>query len=135
MKPSRKYFVLFVGAFAAHIVLLVGVILLMVFLAGVPSSRSSIVDTPLRYLLLFIPVVPVIFAFAIFIRAVGNLDELQRRIQLEAFAFSLGGTGMLTFGYGYLELAGLPHINWLFVLPLMAFLWGAGLVIASRRYR
>lgn len=40
------------------------------------------------------------------------LDELQRRIQLEALAFAFLGTAVLGVGYGSLQNAGLPQIEW-----------------------
>lgn len=135
MKPSRKYFLQFVGAMIAYVLLMAAVWIATAYLSSSPSLRSSIVDSNWRYLIMVLPVVPVVYGMIAFVRAIGELDELERRIQLEAFAFSLGSTAVLTFGYGFLELAGLPHINWLFILPLIAFLWGVGLAIASRRYR
>ncbi len=62
------------------------------------------------------------------------MDELGRQIQLEALAFSFVGTALTTFGYGFLENAGLPHVNAMFVLPLMFALWGVGLALAVRKY-
>jgi hypothetical protein len=118
-----------------HILLVVVMLLAWGFLSENPSSQAAIMETGWRYLLALVPVIPVAFAVYFLTRAVGELDELQRRIQLEAFAVSLCGTGLLTFTYGYLELAGLPHINPIFILPLMTLLWGVGMAIASRRYR
>jgi hypothetical protein len=63
-----------------------------------------------------------------------TLDELQRRIQLEALPFGFAGAGILTFSYGFLEGMGFPHLNWIFVWPLMIALWGLGGAIARRKY-
>lgn len=38
---------------------------------------------------------------------------LDRRIALESLATAFGATAAITFAYGFLENAGLPHINWL----------------------
>jgi|SRR5579872_3659750 len=81
------------------------------------------------------PVIPAIFAMIAYMRFVGRVDELQRRIQFEGLAFGFGGAGILTFSYGFLENVGFPHISWLFVFPLMIALWGIGVAIASWRYR
>jgi hypothetical protein len=91
-------------------------------------------ESPARPLMLLIPIVPILFAFAAFIRYVRELDELQQRIQMEAFAFSLGLTGILTFTYGLLESAGLPKIGLIWVFPLTIMLWGIGQMFAKRRY-
>jgi hypothetical protein len=88
-----------------------------------------------RYVVAVLPVVPAALALSIFVRALARLDELQKRIQMMAFGFSLGATALLTFGYGFLEGVGLPHLSWTFVLPLMAILWGVGTTIFTLRYR
>jgi len=65
-----------------------------------------------------------------------RLDELQRRIQLEALAFSFCGTGALGAGYGFLQNAGLPPIEWgAIIWPAMVGLWAVGFVVANWRYR
>ena len=132
---KNKHFKQFVAAMAAFVVLLSLTIMGMAFLADQTETRNIIVDTSLRYFIFLIPVVTVIFAVKAFAQAVADLDEFQRRVQLEALTFSLGGTALLTFTYGFLEYAGAPHVNLMFVLPLCAFLWFVGVVFAERRYR
>jgi hypothetical protein len=88
-----------------------------------------------RYVVAVLPVFPAGLVLWVFIRALSRLDEMQKRIQMQAFGFSLGATALLTFGYGFLEGVGMPHLNWTFVLPLMALLWGLGTAIFSLRYR
>jgi hypothetical protein len=88
-----------------------------------------------RYAVAVLPVIPAALTLWIFVRALSRLDELQKRIQMQAFGFSLGATALLTFGYGFLEGVGMPHLSWTFVLPLMAVLWGAGTAIFTIRYR
>lgn len=81
------------------------------------------------------PIIPAIFAMIAYMRFVGRVDELQRRIQFEGLAFGFGSAGILTFTYGFLENVGFPHISWLIVFPLMIALWGIGVALASWRYR
>ncbi len=70
------------------------------------------------------------------LRSMRRLDEMQQRIQLEALALAFYGTAVLGAGYGFLESAGLPHIDWgMLIWPVMVGLWALGLLIASRRYR
>jgi len=63
------------------------------------------------------------------------MDELQRRIHLEALGFAFGATAILTFAYGFLENAGLPRLSYIWILPAMVVLWGVGAAVASWRYR
>jgi hypothetical protein len=88
-----------------------------------------------RYYVALLPVAPAGFVIWLFVRALGRLDELQRRIQMEAFGFALGTTALVTFGYGFLEGVGMPHLSWTYVLPLMVVLWGVGTAIFAWRYR
>lgn len=88
-----------------------------------------------RYFVALLPVAPAGFVIWLFVRALAQLDELQRRIQMQAFGFSLSATALITFGYGFLEGAGMPHLSWTYVLPLMALLWGAATAIFTWRYR
>jgi len=68
--------------------------------------------------------------------SVGRLDELQRKIQLEALALAFIGTGILGAGYGFLQAAGVAPSGWGgFIWPAMVGLWAIGYVVASRRYR
>jgi hypothetical protein len=90
---------------------------------------------PARALIAVAPVVPTIFALFAFVRFLGRMDELQRRIQLEALGFGFGATAILTFAYGFLENAGLPRLSYIWVLPAMVALWGIGGAVAARRYR
>lgn len=88
-----------------------------------------------RALVALAPVVPVVFALLAFLRFLARMDELQQRIQLQALGFSFGTTAILTFSYGFLELAGFPLISWIWILPLMIVLWGLGSALAAWRYR
>ena len=104
-------------------------LLISVFLLQrIPSS------TWWRIPLALAPIIPIFFALRAFLRFFQRIDELQRRIQLEAFALSFGGTCVVTFSYGLLEYAGFPILNWTWVPALMMTFWGIGSGIASWRY-
>lgn len=88
-----------------------------------------------RYFVVVLPVAPAAFVIWLFLRALARLDELARRIHMEASGFALATTALLTFGYGFLEGTGLPHLNWTYILPIIAVLWGIGTAIFKLRYR
>ena len=69
------------------------------------------------------------------VKARARLDEVAKRTQMQALGFSMIATALLTFGYGFLEGGGLPHLNFTFVLPLMALMWGLGLAVLNLRIR
>jgi hypothetical protein len=91
--------------------------------------------SPMRFVFALLPVIPSAFAMWAAIRFFRCLDELQRRIQFEALAFGFLATCLLTLTWGFLQNAGLPPADAMWVTPLSVMLWGIGLGIASRRYR
>ena len=93
------------------------------------------IDPVLRVPFVLIPLIPSAFALRAYLRFLGRMDELGRRIQLEALAIGFGAAGMLTFAYGFLENAGFPQLSYVFVFPLMILLWGIGGAVATRRYQ
>lgn len=92
-------------------------------------------DQPLKTIVALTPLIPAGFALVAYLRFLNRMDELGRRIQLEALAFGFGAAGMLTFAYGFLENAGFPQLSYIWVFPLMIALWGIGGAVASYRYR
>lgn len=90
--------------------------------------------TPLGYGIAFLPIIPSALALWAFMRMFRTLDELQRRIQLEAVAFSFLATCLITLTWAFQQNAGLPRFEVSWVAPLLILLWGLGLGIAKRRY-
>jgi hypothetical protein len=107
----------------------------MMFLIGSVTVLRANPGASWRYIVAVVPVAPAAMVLFLFVRRLGQLDELQKRIQTEAFGFSLGATALITFAYGFLEGAGMPHLNWTYILPLMAILWGVGTAVFTFRYR
>jgi|SRR5450755_3668 hypothetical protein len=123
-QAGRRYLVEFGSAMFAYSVLVIATAL---YLNAHPGN-------PWRFEIAVAPVVAVGFALVAFMRFFGTLDELQRKIHVDAFIFSALATGLITFAYGFLEGVGLPHFDYTFVLPLMIALWGVGAAVAHRRY-
>lgn len=124
-KAARQYMTHFSLAMVMYAVALVAAILIINQLDD---------DNTLRYVVAVLPVIPVLFGFRVFMTFLRQMDELQRQIHFEGFAFSLGLTGIITFTLGFLEMAGLEPIGMIWVFPLSIALWGIGTAIARRRY-
>ena len=92
-------------------------------------------ESPWRFPIALLPMLPIGLGLLTFLRLFGDMDELQKRIHLDALAFSFGIIGPLTFSYGLLQNVGLPQFSYLAIFPLMIALWGLGYVIAAWRYR
>jgi hypothetical protein len=67
--------------------------------------------TPLGYVIAFLPIIPSALALWAFMRMFRGLDELQRRIQLEAVAFSFLATCFITLTWAFQQNAGLPRFD------------------------
>jgi hypothetical protein len=67
--------------------------------------------------------------------AIASLDELQRRIQTEAIAIGFAGTAIFCLGYALLGLAGVPSLNWGWVVLVMVVMWLVGKILTMWRYR
>ena len=82
-----------------------------------------------------IPLVPLFLALAETFRSVRAMDELQRRIQIDALLLSLVGTIAIVLGVGILQfMAGIPlfGVFWLW-LPICG-LYAIGVFLGQRRY-
>jgi hypothetical protein len=74
-----------------------------------------------------------ILAYKRFLR---ELDEMERKIQLDALALSAGATVVAFSSYSILEKAGiLPDLNPAYLIAFLALTYSAGLIIGRIRYR
>jgi hypothetical protein len=67
--------------------------------------------------------------------AIASLDELQRRIQVEAIAIGFGITAVITIGYGLLGFVNIQQANWLYVSFVMVLSWGIGKIWTMWKYK
>ena len=107
----------------------------LMFLVGAVVVVRANPEAAWSYGVAALPVVPAAIVIWLTVRSLSRLDEVQKRIQMQALGFSMAATALTTFGYGFLEGAGLPHLPWTFVLPMMTLLWGVGLGVLSLRSR
>jgi hypothetical protein len=124
-QDARIYTAQFGAAMAAYAVVLI---------ASIVVLQHVTLAVPWQVLIALAPVIPTLFALAAFLRFLGKMDELQRRIQVEALAIGAGTVGFLSFAYGFLENVGLPSLSYIWVLPALVVFWAFGLGIASWRY-
>lgn len=113
------------------------VILLVYVLCVVISSAcmSSMPDGAATIALALLPVIPMIAMAVSIIRRLNAMDEMGRKIQLEALAVAFVCTALTTFSYGFLETAGFPRMSAFMVWPIMGGVWCVATIIGSRRYQ
>ena len=113
------------------------VILLVYVLCVVVSSvyMSSMPDGVAKIALALLPVIPMIAMAVSIIRRLNAMDEMGRKIQLEALAVAFVCTALTTFSYGFLETAGFPRMSAFMVWPIMGGVWCVATIIGTRRYQ
>jgi peptidoglycan/LPS O-acetylase OafA/YrhL len=115
----------FIAGFAAYAVLLV---------LSQRILASTEAGTGLQVILTLLPMLAALVIGWSVLGVIRRLDEMQRKIQIEALALAFAGTALITFGYGFLEGVGLPKLSMFTVWPLMAVLWIVGLVVGRARH-
>jgi hypothetical protein len=114
------------------------VLWLVLYFCARELLKHATMPTWLRVTVALIPVPPFALCLLLFIRGMREMDELQRRIQLEALAVAFPLTLLLLQTLGLLERAiPLPFEDWSYAhvwayLPLFYFL---GVALATRRYQ
>jgi hypothetical protein len=111
--------------------------LTLVAILAVSWSLDHVGLSPMaRLTLAMIPVALWGGAITFLVLAVRALDELQRRIQLEALAIAFPAAMLLGMGVEYLQKAGFARdVGVGDVWPVMVLLYGPALVFAHWRYR
>ena len=109
--------------------LYIGLLALAVLWA--PNMENS----PWRYVVALLPLIPGLFlAFGI-VRVTSKIDEMERRILLEAVAFSFIFTLILLLSFGLLGLVGIPQPSPVIISAIMCFLLLIGKLWGNWRYR
>ena len=112
--------------------------------AGFAAAAATVLfvllklPTPMRAALALLPLLPSVGYILCIVRMLRRVDELQRRIQLEAIGFAFAGTVIVAMLVDLLEQAKIVpaiHWGWAGLWTAMALLWALGNVIAVRRYR
>lgn len=92
----------------------------------------------MRSVVALLPLVPgVLYARALW-RWMSGLDEMQRRLQIEAVCFAALGMLFVSLALDLLRASGgIHHLNlgWEGYFAFTFFLWMFGLMLANRRYR
>lgn len=104
--------------------------MIFLLLIAVQTFSLELLDMALwlQVVVTLLPVTPLIWAFHIFRIRFRMLDEYMQRLTGEAFLWSMGIVGFLSFSYGMLAMKFvLPEVSLSFILP--AIFGGHGLVL------
>jgi ABC-type dipeptide/oligopeptide/nickel transport system permease subunit len=124
--PLRTYYARFTVSMGLYVAAIVGV--------SAAFARDLI---PARFAagVALLPALPLVLVALTILAYLRKIDELQRKVQLDAMAFSFALTSVTTFSYGLLQsYARAPAVSWTFVWPVLAVYWVIGLWFSRRRY-
>jgi len=88
-----------------------------------------------RFVVALLPMIPGIAIAIGVMRAILQLDELERKVLLEGMAVSFVCTLILVLSMGLLGMAGYPQLNGVYIGLVMALLWLVGKLWMTRRYQ
>ena len=78
---------------------------------------------------------PVLYIASVTVRVVSELDEMKRKIAVEAMAFSGIATGFTCFSYLFIHDMGAPEFRAEWAFYLMGAYYGIGRIVSGRRYQ
>jgi hypothetical protein len=115
--------------------LLIPLVLYMGLLAVAVSWAPKMETTFWGYVIALLPMVPGLFLAVGIVRISGTLDEMERRIMLEAAAFSFIFTLILLLSFALLGLVGVPQPSNTWIVFIMCMLLIVGKLWGNWRYR
>jgi hypothetical protein len=117
--------------------LALGIVWLVTYGAARFGLRFLDLGTPGKLILSSVPVIVFAFAIVAVIQAIRTLDELDRRVHLEALAIAYPLSMLLLMALGLLELViDLPPEDWSYrhIWPFLTIFYFVGLAFARKRY-
>jgi hypothetical protein len=110
-----------------------GVLFFVIFLGSIYLINHDIGGS-YQTLIALAPTIPLFIFILAIAKAIASLDELQRRIQIEAIAIGFGLTVLVSSTIGLLGLTGFPQPDWIFVSVIMVFSWLVGKLWTRWKY-
>lgn len=110
----------------------------LIFYIGLLALFTSLVESRIsstwKIILALLPLAPGVFmAFGV-VKVIRKMDELERKIQQGAIAFSFACTIILVLALGFLNMAGIPTPNPISISLFMVVAWFAAKLWFKRRY-
>ncbi|HEX7340811.1 MAG TPA: hypothetical protein VF269_00905 [Rhodanobacteraceae bacterium] len=98
--------------------------------------KVSLLPPWARVLVALLPVLPMVWVVFAMWRYTVQIDELERRVQLEAVFLTCGVVGLLAFAVGMLEMTRIVTLRagLFYVLPLMFLVYGIANWWCRRKY-
>lgn len=105
------------------------------YVAANQMLKRELIAGPVAWILAAVPVLLGIVVLIVYGRFLGQTDELQRLIQLEALALGFGGSFFAYCCYSVFQRLGAPPVELPDATLVMVFLYLLGVFIGWTRYR
>ena len=115
--------------------LIIPFIIYIGFLALAVSQAPKLEASVWGYLVALLPMIPGLYLAFGLVRITTKIDEMERRILLEAVAFSFIFTLILLLSFGLLGLVGIPQPSNINIVFIMCMLLVIGKFWGNWRYR
>ena len=115
--------------------LLIPLILYISLLALAVKLTPGLENSLYGYIVALLPMIPGLFLAYGMVNITSKLDEMERRILLQAAAFSFIFTLILLLSFGLLSLVGIPQPDPIYISLLMIILLAVGKIWGNWRYR
>jgi hypothetical protein len=125
-RASRRYAAQLSITLAVYLVLLVG---------GLYAVQHLNVAGNLRYVLLLLPLAPVLAIVPAVLRYLHDTDEFDRRLTMESLSVAAGVTAVYSITCGFLEVAGMQPVSAWFTWLVVMGTWGIVRIVLRLRYR
>jgi hypothetical protein len=100
------------------------------------ALRSQTVTSELRFAIALLPALPLVGVVALVAQAISaEKDEFQRSVWAEAMLWGTAATMVGSTLWGFLEMAGAPHVPLTWVFPFFTIATLAALLALRQRYR
>lgn len=126
MQTGRRYMIELASALLLYGVLLVATNMI---------ERAWRPEGAIRIALNLVPMIGAVAGAVAIMRHIWRMDELQRRIALDAIAMAFLATALISFGWGFVENDGVPHLRAFSVWPIMGVSLALAMAISTWRYR
>lgn len=115
--------------------LLIPMVLYLGLLAAAVTWAPILDDSIWGYIIALLPLIPGLFLTFGIVRVTTQIDEMERRIILEAAAFSFIFTLILLLSFALLGLVGVPQPSNTWIVFIMCMLLVIGKLWGNWRYR
>jgi hypothetical protein len=111
------------------------VVYVLLLVGGLTAVHRFDLQGVLRYVVVLLPLLPVIAIAPAVLRYFRDTDEFERQLTSESLAIAAGVTAVYSITCGFLESAGTPRISAWYTWLVVMGTWAIARIVLRWRYR